>query len=426
MFSWPPRNVIANRRATAFAYLVIVSVLCVCPSVLWGADLSQAVVRQKVNVVTVAPRLGAKAEPAVQGGILYDQNVVQTGTASKAELEFADRTRMRMTANAIFTFDTKTRTMDHTQGAVLVSKPTDSGPIEVRSGAISGGITGSTVFLSTTPLPNGKAGPTRSRRKGSTTIVGMLEGKIRGGARWTDSAGREHSTPFRLGPGELLVARSDAPPRVAQFDLPRFLKSSPLVTGFNSPLPNAAALERAVADYQADERHGFIEKTNVVVSTRPVNVALVGQVVPADVVAQIRSQNGGGFLPVGSTGIIRAQLIWNTAADLDLYLTLPNGQVVSFGNVSVTFNNGRAVARLDHDNRGATIDVPPNIRVENIAVNGVPLAGLYTFIANNFNTSNASDSFTLRVFYNGQLQVVSGSLAGGQNSQPVVVRVPHG
>ena len=81
---------------------------------------------------------------------------------------------------------------------------------------------------------------------------------------------------------------------------------------------------------------------------------------------------------------------------------------------------------LDHDNRGATIDVPPNIRVENIAVNGVPLAGLYSFIANNFNTSNASDSFTLRVFYNGQLKVVSGSLAGGQNSQPVVVEVPHG
>jgi FecR protein len=426
MFPWPPRKVIANRRATASAALVIVNVLCAGARVVWGADLSQAVVRQKVNIVTVSPRLGAKAEPAAQGAIVYDQNVVQTGTASKAELEFADRTRMRMTANAIFTFDTKTRTMNHTQGAVLVSKPTDSGAIEIRSGAISGGMTGSTVFLSTTPLTTGKGGHTLSRKKGSSTIVGMLEGKIRGGARWTDGAGREHVTPFRLGPGELLVARSDAPPRVAQFDLPRFLKSSPLITGFNSPLPNVAALERAVADYKADERHGFIDKTNVMVSTRPVNVALVGQVLPADVVAQIRSQNGGGFLPVGSIGIIRAQLIWNTAADLDLYLTLPNGQVVSFGNVAVTFNNGRAVAVLDHDNRGATVDVPPNIRVENIAVNGVPLAGLYSFIANNFSTSNASDSFTLRVFYNGQLKVVSGSLAGGQNSQPVVVEVPHG
>ena len=154
-------------------------------------------------------------------------------------------------------------------------------------------------------------------------------------------------------------------------------------------------------------------------------MALVGQVLPLDVVAQLQNQNPGGFLPVGSTGIIRAQLIWNTSADLDLYLTLPNGQVVSFSNVSVTFNNGRAIAMLDHDNLGNTIDVPPNIRVENIVVNGIPLAGLYSFIVNNFNTPNGADSFTLRVFYNGHTQLFTGSLANGQNSPPVIVQVPH-
>jgi FecR protein len=392
-----------------------------------GADLSQALVKEKYNVVTLASNRTSEARPAVPGTVIQDQGVVRTGTDSRAGLEFADLTVARLGSNAIFSFDAKARAMNVNRGAVLFAKPTNSGAIQIQAGAVSGALTGSTGFISTVPMEGvGKGIRTRSKGKGTTTLVGMLEGKINGGARWTDSAGREHTTPFRLGPGELLVARSDAPPRVAQFDLPRFLKSSPLVTGFNSPLPNAAALERAVADYRADERHGFIEKTNVMVSTRPVNLALVGQVLPADVVAQIRSQNGGGFLPVGSTGIIRAQLIWNTSADLDLYLTLPNGQVVSFGNVSVTFNSGRAVAMLDHDNRGATIDVPPNIRVENIAVNGVPLAGLYSFIVNNFNTSNASDSFTLRVFYNGQLKVVSGSLGGGQNSQPVVVEVPHG
>jgi hypothetical protein len=192
------------------------------------------------------------------------------------------------------------------------------------------------------------------------------------------------------------------------------------------PLPNAAGLDRAIAAYQADERAGFVEKTNVMVSTRPVSMALVGQVLPLDVVAQLQNDNPGGFLPVGSTGIIRAQLVWNTSADLDLYLTLPTGQVVSFSNVSVTFNNGRAIAMLDHDNFGNTIDVPPSIRVENLVVNGVPLGGLYTFVVNNFNTPNSADSFTLRVFYNGQLQLVNGTLAGGRSSPPVVVRVPGG
>lgn len=392
-----------------------------------GADLSQALVKEKYNIVTLAPNRTSEAQPAAPGTVIQDGGVVRTGTDSRAGLEFADLTVARLGSNAIFAFDAKARTMNVTRGAVLFGKPTKSGTVLIQSGAVSGALSGSTVFISTVPIGGtGKAGHKRSNGKGSTTVVGMLEGKIRGGARWTDSSGREHTTPFRLGPGELLVARPDGPPRMAQFDIPRFLRTSPLVTGFTAPLPNAAALARAVADYQADQRSGFVDKSNVMVSTQPRNMALVGQVLPLDVVAQLKNQNPGGFLPVGSTGIIRAQLVWNTSADLDLYLTLPTGQVVSFSNVSVTFNNGRAIAMLDHDNLGSTIDVPPNIRVENLVVNGVPLAGLYSFVVNNFNSPNAGDSFTLRVFYNGRLQVVDGSLARGQNSRPVIVEVPGG
>ena len=174
--------------------------------------------------------------------------------------------------------------------------------------------------------------------------------------------------------------------------------------GFKAPLPNAAALDHAIADYESDERRGFIEKTNVMVSSRPRRIAFVGYL-PLDVVAQLKTQNPG-FLHVGSTGLIRGQLVWNTSADLDLYLTLPNGQEVSFRNVSVTFNNGRAIAMLDHDNLGNRIDVPPNIRVENIVVNGIPLAGLYSFIVNNFNTPNGTGF----VYAQGLLQRASASV----------------
>ena len=389
-----------------------------------GADLSQAVVREKHNVVTLAPNLTAEARPAPQGAVIHDENVVRTGTESRAELEFADLTLARLGSNSIFSFDAKARAMNFTQGAVLFSKPTNSGAIQLRSGAISGAITGSTGFISTVPMEGiGKAGHTRSNGKGTTTLVGMLEGKIHGGSRWTDSAGHEHTTPFQLGPGEMLVARPDGAPHLAQFDIPRFVKSSPLIKGFKAPLPNAAALDRAIADYETDERRGFIEKTNVMVSTKPRTVAFVGYL-PLDVVAQLQTQNPG-FLPVGSTGLIRGQLVWNTSADLDLHLTLPNGQEVSFRNVSVTFNNGRAIAMLDHDNLGNRIDLPPTIRVENIVVNGIPLAGLYSFIVNNFNSPNGATSFTLRVFYNGHTQLFTGSLANGQNSPPIIVQVPH-
>jgi hypothetical protein len=387
-----------------------------------GADLSQAVVQKKVNVVTIAPGLSGESQPAGAGTVILPDNVVRTGTASGAILQFVDLTQARLGGNSTFSWDAKTRAMDFKQGAVLVSKPTNSGPIDLRSGSVAGSITGSTVFISTMPIKG--AGKARSNGNGTTTIIGMLEGKIHGGARWTDSAGREHTTPFRLGPGEMLVARSDGMPRMMQFDIPRFVKTSPLVK--MGPLPNAAALDRAIAAYQADEQAGFIDKTNVRVSTQPVTMALVGQVVPPDVATQILGSNANASFPFpGPDGVIRAQLVWNTAADLDLYLTLPTGQVVSFGNVSVTFNNGRAVAMLDRDNNGRTINFPPNTRVENIVVNGIPLAGIYRFMVNNFNSTNPSDFFTLRVFYNGRLQLVTGSLAPGQNSAPVVVQVPR-
>ena len=405
---------------------LFISSLCVA-SFASGADLSRAVVREKYNIVTVAPNLGAQGEPAAQGAVIQDGNVVRTGTASRAALEFSDLTQSRLGANSIFSFDAKARVMNFTKGAVMFSKPTNSGAIQLHSGAVTAAITGSTGFISTVPIEGiGKAGNTRSNGKGATTLVGMLEGKLEGGSRWTDSAGREHTTPFKLGPGDMLVARPDSAPLRAQFDIPRFLRTSPLVKGFKLPLLNAAEIDRAVADYQADERRGFIDRSNVMVSTQPRNMALVGQVLPLDVVAQLQNKNPGGFLDIGSNGIIRGQLIWNTSADLDLYLTLPNGQVVSFGNVSVTFNNGRARAMLDRDNLGTMIDMPPTTRVENIVVNGIPLSGLYTFIVNNFNASHGTDSFTLRVFYNGHLQIITGNLANGQNSQPIHVVVPHG
>jgi hypothetical protein len=411
---------ISRARFRVLVLAAMMSFLCAGGLAL-GADLSQATVQKKINIVTIAPSLSGEARPAGDGTVILPDNVVRTGTASRALLQFVDLTQARLGGNSTFSWDAKTRAMDFKQGAVLISKPTDSGPIELRSGSVAGSITGSTVFVSTQPTDTGKKG---SKGKRTTTIIGMLEGKIHGKTAWTDGSGREHTTSFRLGAGEMLVARPDGVPRTAQFDIPRFVKTSPLVK--MGPLPNAASLDRAIADYQADERGGFVEKSNVRVSTGPINMALVGQVLPLDVVAQQQTQNPGGFLDVGSSGIIRGQLTWNTSADLDLYLTLPSGQVVSFGNVSVTFNNGRARAMLDQDNLGNRIDVPPTTRVENIVVNGVPLSGLYRFMVNNFNASHGTDTFTLRVFYNGHLQVINGNLAGGQNSLPVVVQVPHG
>lgn len=404
---------------------------------LFAADLSQAVVRQKVNVVTVAPNLTSEPRPASQGSIVHNENVVRTGTESRAELEFTDLTLARLGANSIFSFDAQARAMNFTRGAVLFSKPTSSGAIDLRAGAITAAITGSTGFISNVPIGGIKAGPRHQPlEKGTTTLVGMLEGKLIGGAHWRDRAGREQTTNFRLGPGEMLVAQPGRAPVLVHFDIPRFLRTCPLITGFAGPLPNGAELAKAVADYRTDERRGFIEPTNVLVSSQPVRLAWTGYNSPSRgsfdaSVEQLGNQRStssgnGGFVNVGGTGIIRGQLVWDTSADLDLHLNLPDQQQVFFANRSVTFNGGKATATLDHDNLGGTIDAPPNHRVENIAINGVPAPGSYSFFVNSFSTPNASDPFSLRVSFNGHVQVLTGNLGADQTSTPIIVQVPPG
>jgi hypothetical protein len=412
---------------------VFLSVLCLTNAS--AADLAQAVVRQKVNVVTVAPSLSSGSRPVSTGAVVQNQNVVRTGNESRAELEFTDLTLARMGANSIFSFDGQARALEFTQGALLFSKPANSGRVEIRSGAITAAITGSTGFISKQPAAIMKTAKGKIASKETTTVLGMLEGHIKGNATWQPANGRPQSFHFTLGPGEMLVAQANHRPVVAQFDLPRFLSTSPLITAFNRPLLNQPQLNQAVAQYRIDERRGFIQPTNITVVTQPSQLGWVSGTVASSAfdasVSQLRSSSsssGGGFVPVGGTGVIRGQLVWTTSADLDLHLTLPDEQQVYFANRTVTFNNGKATATLDHDNLGGTIDAPPDKRVENIAVTGTPTNGSYTFFVNSFNASPAgSDAFTLRVGSGKNTQSLSGTIADGQNSSPLVlVFPPHG
>ena len=128
----------------------------------------------------------------------------------------------------------------------------------------------------------------------------------------------------------MLVAQPGRPPAVVQFDLPRFLKTSPLIHGFKGDLLNQGDLQKAVADYQSDERRGFIEATSVPSNPRS-NLAWVAYNLPnhnsfdASVDQLGRDQRGpsggdDGFVDIGGTGILRGQLVWTSTADLDLHL----------------------------------------------------------------------------------------------------------
>ena len=57
-------------------------------STAFGADLSQAVIKEKYNVVTLAPNQTGAAHPAPEGTVIHDEGVVRTGTDSRAGIEF--------------------------------------------------------------------------------------------------------------------------------------------------------------------------------------------------------------------------------------------------------------------------------------------------------------------------------------------------
>ncbi len=191
---------IAKRAGTLAA--LVAAIVAVASPAAGGADLTQAVVRQKVNVVTVAPSLSAAAQPVSQGAVVRDENVVRTGRESRAELEFADLTLTRLGANSIFSFDAEARAINCQQGAALFSKPTSSGRIEVRSGAVTAAITGSTGFVSNQPMSHSGKSRVAPGNADRTTMMGMLEGKLRGSATWRDRNGAEHSFAFKLGAGD--------------------------------------------------------------------------------------------------------------------------------------------------------------------------------------------------------------------------------
>jgi hypothetical protein len=98
------------------------------------------------------------------------------------------------------------------------------------------------------------------------------------------------------------------------------------------------------------------------------------------------------FQPVGGTGIIRGQLVWLTNADMDLHMNAPTGEHVFFGNTTVTLAGG-AIAALDADNLGGVINVPPDMRIENIRVSGgTPPLGNYDFFVHAFSRGDTTTS----------------------------------
>ena len=115
-----------------------------------AAELKKAHVSQVIQDVRL---LGSNAasRPAVVNDSIGEGTAVRTGTASRAELTFADLTITRLGENTVFSFSAGTRELNLSSGAVLVEVPPKGAAVKIKTPAVTASITGGTALFSKGP-----------------------------------------------------------------------------------------------------------------------------------------------------------------------------------------------------------------------------------------------------------------------------------
>ena len=120
------------------------------PNGVAAADFEEAQVTQVVQDVKVVPT-GAAARPATVNETVRQGNAVQTGSQSRSELTFKDRTITRLGEKTIFNVGKGARTMEMGSGQFLLYVPKKAGGAQIKMGPVTAAITGTTVLGNVSP-----------------------------------------------------------------------------------------------------------------------------------------------------------------------------------------------------------------------------------------------------------------------------------
>ena len=161
------------------------------------------------------------------------------------------------------------------------------------------------------------------------------------------------------------------------------------ITIFNSDYPDGHIVEGSYVRRGAEGTANLVDyvksgERNRVVVTQVDNCRIGNQLDVARVVLDgqvIETGNDGTITVDGTeirTGDVQVTLQWNKAVDLDLYVSDPAGDEVSYQNTSVASGG-----ELDVDARRSCADTPET--VENIIWAGTPPTGEYSVKVNYYN-----------------------------------------
>lgn len=223
----------------------------------FAAALTEAEFTRVINDVKILP-VEASPQPAKPGDRISGRTAVSTGTQSRAELRFPDKTLTRLGANSVFRMDPNSRTVDLDQGVILLQVPKQMGGAKVRTAAVTAAVTGTTVMVEFTP-------------DGYIKII-VIEGEV-------DVSLNERRSNFRtLVPGDMWITRANDKsglPLPVQVDLARLQKTSKLLNNKEfAPLGNQKYVNDALNGQGRKKMQGELMDTAFQIEGRGRNVTL--------------------------------------------------------------------------------------------------------------------------------------------------------
>ena len=138
-----------NKISPAGNSLVAALVLGVT-SALVAAPFESATVTRLENKVTVAEIKGNQAagrRPAEIQDVIHANNILQTTSNGRAELQFKDKSLVRVGPSSVFSFDSKSRTLSLDKGEMLFYLVPGSGKATIKTAAVTAAITGTVVLV---------------------------------------------------------------------------------------------------------------------------------------------------------------------------------------------------------------------------------------------------------------------------------------
>jgi hypothetical protein len=229
-----------------YLMLAVAGIFAVATSPLAAAGYSQAEITRLHNDVKVLKE-NATPKAAAVGQHIDPVTSVATGSGSRAELRFPDKSLTRLGANSRFTLRGDSRTLDLEQGVMLLQVPEQIRGAKVRTAAVTAAVTGGTALLEYLP--------------GGYIKLIVIEGFV-------DVFMNSNASKFKtFNAGQMLIMKADGKfiPDAVDVDLKTLLKTSKLLGDKDDGSINQNLVDNAVNQQQQQIQNGELQPTNLVI-----------------------------------------------------------------------------------------------------------------------------------------------------------------